>query len=159
MATFREWIARLCGTLGRRRGDADLEDELRSHLALADETAATAPAPGGALGRRGVTPTMDALRDQRGLPWLDDLFGDLRYGGRLLRADLVFTGVAVVSLAIGIGATSAVFSLADTIILRPLPVPDPGAVMTVTADAAEEGGGGFMSYPAICGTNPNRSTG
>ena len=138
MATLREWIVRAFGVLGRRRGDADLEEELRSHVELAT---------GASRNARGVAHAMDALRDQRGLPWLDDFVRDFRHALRLLRSDPVFTAVAVVSLALGIGATSAIFSLADILILRPLPIPNPGAVMTVTAEGSEEDIGGFVSYP------------
>ena len=138
MATLREWIVRASGALGRRRGDADLEEELRSHAELA---------AGASRNARGIAHAMDALRDQRGLPWLDDFVRDFRHALRLLRSDPVFTAVAIVSLALGIGATSAIFSLADILVLRPLPIPSPGAVMTVTAEGSEEEIGGFVSYP------------
>src|SRR5438067_7248897 len=138
MVTIRELIVRAFGALGWRRGDADLEEELRSHVELAT---------GASRNARGVAHAMDALRDQRGLPWLDDFVRDFRHALRLLRSDPVFTAVAVVSLALGIGATSAIFSLADILILRPLPIPNPGAVMTVTAEGSEEDIGGFVSYP------------
>src|SRR2546423_5692251 len=137
MVKLREWVLRLLGALGRRRDDADLEEELCSHMELAN---------GGSKSARGIAQAMDALRDQRGLPWLDDGVRDLRHAVRLLRANPVFTAVAVVSLALGIGANSAIFSLADVLILRPLPVPSPGGVMTVTADGSGEGFiGGFVS--------------
>jgi len=74
---------------------------------------------------------MEALRDQRGLPWLDDLARDLAYGCRMLARNPGFTIVAVLSLAIGIGANTAVFSFADGLLLRPLTVPRPGEVLTV----------------------------
>jgi hypothetical protein len=73
---------------------------------------------------------MEALRDQRGLPWLRDLASDLRYGCRMLAKNPGFTIVAVMSLAIGIGANTAVFSFADGLLLRPLTVPRPGEVLT-----------------------------
>jgi len=138
MATLREWIVRAFGALGRRRGDADLEEELRSHVELAT---------GASRRARGVAHAMDALRDQRGLPWLDDFLRDFRHALRLLRSDPVFTAVAIVSLALGIGAASAIFGLADILILRPLPILNPGAVMTVTAEGSEEDIGGFVSHP------------
>ena len=82
---------------------------------------------------------MEALRDQRGLPWLDDLVRDLRHGGRFLARNKGFTAVAVVSLAIGIGANAAVFSFADALLLRPLPVPRPAEVLTVGSVTSVEG--------------------
>ena len=85
-------------------------------------------------GAGGIAQAMEALRDQRGLPWLADLARDLRYGCRMLARNPGFTIVAVLSLAIGIGANCAVFSFADTLLLRPLPVPRPGELLTVGFD-------------------------
>ena len=68
---------------------------------------------------------MDALRDQRGVPWLDDLLRDLRYGLRVLNRQRMFAAVAVLTLAIGIGATTAVFSVVNGVLLRPLAYPEP----------------------------------
>ena len=66
-----------------------------------------------------------------GLIWMERLWQDVRYGWRTLLAAPTFTIVAVLSLAIGIGANSAMFSFADALLLRPLPVPQPGEVFTV----------------------------
>jgi putative ABC transport system permease protein len=79
----------------------------------------------------GVAQAMEALRDQRGLPWLDELARDLRYGFLLLRRSPVFAGAAVLSLGLGIGANTAVFSFADALLLRPLGVPRPDEVLAV----------------------------
>src|ERR671922_494337 len=66
------------------------------------------------------------------------LWQDLRYGFRMLAASRGFTTVAVLSLAIGIGANSAIFSFADALLLRPLPVARPGEVFTVGSPASLE---------------------
>ena len=66
-----------------------------------------------------------------GLIWLERLWQDVRYGVRTLAASPGFTTIAVLSLAIGIGANCAIFSFADALLLRPLPVPRPGDVFTV----------------------------
>ena len=135
MATLREWIARLWGTLRPGRQDGDLEQELRLHAELAGE-------------RGGVAQAMEAMRDQRGLPWLDDFLRDTRHAWRLLLRNPAFTTVAVVSIALGIGANGAMFSLADELLLRPLPVRDPGSIVTISADTPDEGfQGGGVSYP------------
>ncbi len=154
MAMLREWINRLLGTLHPRRRDRELEQELHVHLQLAVEDArrkGSTPdhaARTAAIRSGGIAHALEALRDQRGLPWLDDLGRDLRHAVRLLRRNPVFAAIAIVSLAVGIGANCAIFSLADELILRPLPVRDPGAVVTVNADAPDQGsGGGRMSYP------------
>lgn len=142
MATLREWVSRLWGTLRRSRADRELEEELRLHLALAAEDArrgANSPESAERAARLragGIPQAMEALRDQRGLPWLEDLARDLRYGCRMLARSPGFTVVSVVSLAIGIGANCAVFSFADGFLLRPLPVPHPAEVVTVGSMAS-----------------------
>jgi predicted permease len=68
--------------------------------------------------------------------WLEQFWQDLKYGGRMLLSSPVFTIVSVLSLAIGIGANTAVFSFADALLLRPLPVARPGEVMTVGSTAS-----------------------
>jgi putative ABC transport system permease protein len=137
MATLREWAARWLGAWRPRRSDAELEEELRLHIELATEherrlaaDEATAPR---AVGLRvgTMTRTMDALRDQRGWPWLDDLARDVRYGARALRRNPTFTAVALLTLAIGIGANTAVFSIVDGVLLKPLPYPDPEQLVAV----------------------------
>ncbi len=155
MATLREWLNRLLGTFHPRRRDRELEQELRLHLELAAEDARRDDSPCEPAGRAaairsgGIAQALEALRDQRGLPWLDDVIRDIRHAVRLLRRNPVFTAIAVFSLAVGVGANCAVFSLADELLFRPLPVREPAAVVTVNADAQDEGWfmGGVMSYP------------
>jgi ABC-type antimicrobial peptide transport system permease subunit len=136
MSTLRESVMRLWGTLRGTRTDRDLEEELRLYLEMASGDARRSGSPepdvrAAAIRAGGVAQAMEALRDQRGLPWLQDLASDLRYGCRMLAKNPAFTLVAVLSLAIGIGANTAVFSFADTLLLRPLTVPRPGEVLTV----------------------------
>jgi predicted permease len=131
MATIREWVLRLWGTLRPKRADAELEEELRLHVELAAEherqrAASSGDAERAALIRHGsIAHSMEALRDQRGLPWLGDLARDLRYGCRALRRSPMFAAVAVLTLALSIGANTAIFSLADAVLVRALPVHNP----------------------------------
>ena len=78
-----------------------------------------------------MTPTRSPIRAFASLVWLERLWQDVRYGCRLLARSPGFASIAVVSLAIGIGANCAIFSFADALLLRPLPVARPGEVFTV----------------------------
>ena len=127
--------------LGRRRhADEDLQEEIRAHLAMAarDRIAAGADRESArlaALKEFGnvalVTETARQARLGRLLLFLDGIAKDLRYGARMLARNPVFTLVSVLSLAIGIGANTAVFSFADALLLRPLAVPRAGGLLTV----------------------------
>lgn len=146
MAKLREWVNRLWGTICPSRKDRELEEELRLHLELAaEDRRRRGDAPESAMRAAriragGTAQAMEALRDQRGLPWLDDLARDVRHGILLLRANPVFAGGAILSLALGIGANTAVFSFADALLLRPLTVPRPGEVLTLgSRDASRRG--------------------
>ena len=154
MALLLEWINRLFSTLGGRRSDADMEQELRQHVELAaadarrKTTAPDAAVRDAAIRAGGLGQAMEAMRDQRSLPWIGDAGRDVRHAMRLLVRNPVFAAVGVVSIAVGVGANCAIFSLADALILRPLPVRDPLAIMTIHADTPDrEAEGGRVSYP------------
>jgi putative ABC transport system permease protein len=133
---LRETLARLLGSLRRRRDDGDLEEELRLHLELAEEAArqrgqATDAARLTRLQTGGMTQAMDAMRDQRGLPWLEDFWRDVRHALRTLRRNPILTSVALVTLALGIGANTAIFSVLRAASLSAADLPDPDRVAII----------------------------
>ncbi|HMF61453.1 MAG TPA: ABC transporter permease [Vicinamibacterales bacterium] len=135
MHILREWVHRLWGTWFGGRREGDLEQELRLHVELATEEARRrglapdAAVRAAAIAAGGHTQAMEALREQRGLPWLDDLARDVRHGVRTLHGSLLFTAIVLVTLALGIGANTAIFSIVNGVILRPLGYPEPERLM------------------------------
>jgi len=128
---------RLVDWFRRRRLDADLDVQLAHHLeALEAEARARglSPAEARAAARRamgGLAQVKDAYRDQLSIPVIDSLWQDVRYALRALRHDLTFTVVVVLTLALGIGANTAVFSVLDSVLLKPLSYPRAGELVAL----------------------------
>jgi putative ABC transport system permease protein len=128
-SAMRALAARVRGLAGSPGGEAELEEELAFHLDMLEEEhrgRGLAPAAARAAARRdlgGVTQTREAVREQRGLPALESFVADVRYALRGLRRDPAFAVAAVATLALGIGADTAIFSVVDAVLLRPLPFP------------------------------------
>jgi predicted permease len=135
MRILREWLVRLAGTIRPRRSDRDLREELRLHMEMSGD-------------RHGLEAALEAVRDQRELSWLRDLARDLRYGWRGLVKAPLFSLVAIASLALGIGATTAIFSLVDAVLLRSLPVTRPDELVFLQA-AGSQGTNGAPPYPCF----------
>ncbi len=130
MTAFRVLLARLKGLISRGRSDAALDDDIQAHLELLARdyvSRGLSPRDAQSAARRafgGVDQMKESYRDQRGLPGIETFLHDLRYAARTLRRDPAFATVAIVSLAIGIGASTAAFSVFNAVMLRPLPVHD-----------------------------------
>jgi len=146
--SLRHALNRVRAFLGKQPIDQDLEAEIHSHLGFAIEEnlqrgMSADEARRQALARfGGVEQAKEEHRETRGLPLLDILLQDLRYTLRALRRDRVFTAVAVLILALGIGANVTVFSVVNTLLLRPLPFRDPQRLVWL---AANQGKGGLSA--------------
>src|SRR5215468_8670 len=105
----------------RRKREDDLERELRDHIELEAAESGDRAAAQRALGN--TTWIKEETRGMWGWNWLSNFWHDVRHGIRLVRRTPVFSIFAAASLALGIGATAAIFSLYDAIVLRTLPVP------------------------------------
>jgi putative ABC transport system permease protein len=135
MNKLRGWLLRLGGLFGRARRERELAAEMESHLQMHIEDNLRA-GMSSEIARRealmklgGVEQTKEIYRDRRGLPLLEALFRDLRFSFRMLLKNPGFTAIAVLTLVLGIAATTAIFSVVYGVLLRPLPYPNPDQII------------------------------
>jgi predicted permease len=141
MNSPRVLVARLVSLFVRRRRDTELSDEIQAHLdALTEEYVRRGMSAdrARAAARRafgGVMQMQESYRDQRGWPFFDVLAQDVRYAFRTLDKNRGFTAVAILILALGIGANTAIFSVLNAVVLRTLPVADPSELYSIRQEA------------------------
>jgi putative ABC transport system permease protein len=136
---FSDLLFRVRSLFRRKAVEKELDDEVRFHVEQLIEQYVESGLPREEAQRRaklafgGIEQAKEECRDARGAQFIETLFQDVRFGTRMLRKSQGFTSVAVLTLALGIGANTAVFSVVESVLLRPLPFPDSDRLFAVWA--------------------------
>jgi len=151
--TLRRAVAGLLALMRQRRLDRELDNEVLAHLELAERDAMArglSPEEARRAARRafgGIEQIKEEHRDRRSVRWIETLLRDFRYGLSSLRRDPGFAVVAIGVLALGIGANTAMFSVVDAVLLKPLPFPEPERMVTlVEAEGANRWGVSALNF-------------
>jgi predicted permease len=152
MRQLRAWFVRLGGFFRRNRSEREFAAEMESHLQMHVEDNVRAGMSAAEAKREaliklgGIEQTKEIYRDRRGLSLLETFFQDLRFSFRMLRKNPGFTVVVLLTLALGIGATTAIFSVVYGVLLRPLPYTDSSRIMAVF-EVNSKGGWSHLADP------------
>lgn len=153
LTTIRVFASRLLGLFRRKGFDAGMDEEFQSHLEMLAErfmNQGMTKAEALQAAKRqfgGLTQVKEELRERHGLAFLDSFCRDVRFGLRVLRRSPGFSTVAILTLAVGIGATTAIFSVINAVILKPLPFVNAERLVRVGSVLLSNGRGGVASYP------------
>jgi predicted permease len=154
MRRLRAVVRRLGSLFHKRRDEQELAEELESHLQMHIEDNLRAGLTPQEARRQaliklgGLEQTKELCRDRRGLPFLETFLQDLRYGARMLAKNPGFTAVAVLTLALGIGPNTAIFSVVNAVLLRPLSYKDPDRLVEISEKNSKLGVNWFAVAPA-----------
>jgi predicted permease len=152
MSSLRRFLTRLLNSATSRAQDERLREEIEEHIALQTEENLRAGLSAVEARRQamlkfgGVEAMKQDYRAARRLPLIEDLLQDLRFAIRLLRRSPSFTAVAIVTLALGIGANAVVFGVLDALILRPLNVPQPESLYQLERASDKVGTESYPNY-------------
>lgn len=143
MRKLRAWLLRFKGLFLRNARERELADELESHLQMhIDDNIRAGMSPQEArrvavIKLGGVDQTKEAYRDRATIPFLESVVQDLRFTFRQLRKNPAFTITAITMVALGIGASVAIFAFVDAALIKPLPYRDPAHLLFVTETTPE----------------------
>jgi putative ABC transport system permease protein len=156
MKFLRRFLIRLANFATRRRADQRLQDEIAEHLAFQIEENLRAGMPSAEARRQAALKlgAAQAIRerhhDEQSLPLIENLLFDLRYAVRMLLRSPGFSFIAIATMALGIGATTAIYSVIDATLLHPLPYPSPAELVRVEDDLPGAGAQGVgVSIPEL----------
>jgi macrolide transport system ATP-binding/permease protein len=153
MIRLRIFFHRLLGLFLRRKLERELEEEIRSHLEMQiEDNLRQGMSPEDArraarLRFGGAEQVKEAYLDKSRLGWIESLWQDLRYGARMLRRNPGFTLIAALTLGLGVGANTAIFSFVNSLFLRPLAVTNPEQVVRLYAEDSRGRKFDVFSYP------------
>jgi predicted permease len=153
MRSVRALFFRVAGLFNKQRREREMAQELESHLQLhIDDNLRAGMTPVEARRQAliklgGIEQTKEIYRERSGIPLLEGIVQDIRYGLRMLAKSPGFTAVAILTLALGIGANTAIFTLIDSLLLESLPINEPDRLVAFSDPEQKDYRSNLYSYP------------